>query len=265
MQSRRIPHLGHVLLFLLLTFVSLLLAQTLTLAATGSLHSTNKILETIQNEKLQLATSALTYLIALIACAAVFPTLWRRAFLSGLHWNVLAARPKLALFGLLLGFGSQAVSTLLPIPRHLPIDTLFHTRELAWFLVFFGTIFAPLFEEILFRGFLLPAIAVTIDWLRLPRSFEALTAWQHSETFSRPALVTSSILTSLLFALIHAPQLGYTVAALALLAVISLILCVIRIRTNSVAASTLVHSCYNLSVFLTLFASTSGFRHLDRI
>jgi membrane protease YdiL (CAAX protease family) len=75
----------------------------------------------------------------------------------------------------------------------------------------------------------------------------------------------SSLITSLLFALIHAPQLGYTWAAVALLVCVSVVLCVVRIRTGSVAASTVVHGCYNLSVFLSLFVTTGGFRHLDRV
>jgi len=39
----------------------------------------------------------------------------------------------------------------------------------------------------------------------------------------------------------------------------------VRIRTGSVAASTVVHGCYNLSVFFTLFMATGGFRHLDKV
>jgi len=49
------------------------------------------------------------------------------------------------------------------------------------------------------------------------------------------------------------------------LAVVSLILCFVRIRTNSVAASTLVHATYNLSVFVSIFIATSGFHHLERL
>jgi membrane protease YdiL (CAAX protease family) len=47
--------------------------------------------------------------------------------------------------------------------------------------------------------------------------------------------------------------------------VVSLVLCAVRIRTGSVAASAFVHSCYNLSVFVSLFVATGGFRHLDKM
>jgi hypothetical protein len=39
----------------------------------------------------------------------------------------------------------------------------------------------------------------------------------------------------------------------------------VRIKTRSVASSTLVHACYNLSVFMTLFIATGGYRHLERL
>jgi membrane protease YdiL (CAAX protease family) len=68
-----------------------------------------------------------------------------------------------------------------------------------------------------------------------------------------------------LFVLIHGPQLAWTLSALGLLMAVSLLLCVVRIRMRSVAASALVHGCYNLSVFVTLFVATGGFRHLDKV
>jgi len=39
----------------------------------------------------------------------------------------------------------------------------------------------------------------------------------------------------------------------------------VRVRTRSVACSTIVHASYNLSVFLTLMVATGGYRHLEKI
>jgi hypothetical protein len=39
----------------------------------------------------------------------------------------------------------------------------------------------------------------------------------------------------------------------------------VRIRTNSVAASTLMHAAYNLTVFVVMFIGTSGYRHMDKL
>jgi membrane protease YdiL (CAAX protease family) len=259
-QTTRIPNLFHLLLFLVLTFFALIFCESILVAL-----NPHDIAATLQDQHLQLFASIATYVLALGAATFLFPLLWHRDFATGISWNPTAARPRLILLGLSLGALSQAVSTLLPIPKELPIEKVFHTPGIIWLLAFFGTIVAPLFEEIVFRGFLLPALAIAVDYLRLPKSLEALEAWRTSEALSLPALITSSIITSLCFAAIHAPQLGFSWPAVALLASVSLVLCYVRIRTKSVAASTLVHACYNLSVFLTLFVSTGGFRHMDRL
>ena len=259
-QTRRIPNLFHLLLFLAITFFSFLLSESI-LAA---LHP-NAISAALQNQRLQLFSNIGTYTLAIAGSVLIFPLLWNRSFAAGISWNPHNAKTVFLPIGLALGVLSQAVSTLLPIPKSSPIEKIFQTPGIIWILAVFGTLIAPLFEEIVFRGLLLPALAIAVDYLRLPKSIDALDAWRASDSFSLPALITSSILTSLLFAAIHAPQLGFSWPAVALLAIVSLVLCYIRLRTRSVAASTLTHAAYNLSVFLTLFVQTGGFRHMDRL
>ena len=267
MPTERIPNLLHFLLFLALTFFAFLACEGLALA----IAHPHPLLQGLLDQRLQLLASAGAYLVALAVAWFTFPAIWQRSFLAGLHWNAARLRPLLALVGIMLGFAAQGVETLLPIPKNLPIEVAFRDAGSIWFLAFFGTLVAPLFEEIVFRGFLLPAVAIAVDWVRIPRSadplasLEHLEAWRVSQAFSPLALTVASLVTSLAFALIHAPQLGYTWSAVGLLAAVSLVLCFIRIRTNSVAASTVVHASYNLSVFLSLFAATSGFRHLERM
>jgi len=266
----RTPNFAHFLLFLTLTILSFLLTEAAILAI-----ARGPMLETLQNQRLQILASALTYVITLVAAKFIFPLIWTRSFLDGISWNAAAASPLLALGGLLLGFASQATESLLPIPKDVPFDQFFHSAPIVWSLVLFGTLIAPLFEEIVFRGFLLPAIAIAVDWFRLQRTPEAAEAWRSSASpdlaspdsasLSTFALVIASILSSLAFALIHAPQLGYSWPAVSLLAVVALILAYIRLKTRSVAASTLVHAFYNLSVFVTLFISTGGFSHLEKV
>ena len=262
MPSQRIPNLLHLLLLLALTLLSFLFSEALILA----LHHHQPMLDTLADARLQIFASVLTYLLTLCACFAAFPPLWHRSFLEGVHWNATAVKPLFALAGLVLGFLTQGASTLLPTPKNdLPVEVLFHNPALIWLLAAFGTLLAPLFEEIVFRGFLLPGVAILVDYMALPRDHDAHAAWRNSDAFSTRAWTISALITSVLFALIHAPQLGYTWPAVALLVGVSLILCLVRIRARSVAASTLVHAFYNLSVFVTLFVSTGGFRHLDRM
>ncbi len=262
MPTRRIPNLLHLLLLLALTLLSFVFSEALILA----LHRRRPMLDTLADARLQIFASVLTYVLTLCACLAVFRPLWQRSFLDGVRWNASAIKPWFALGGLVLGFSAQGLSTLLPNPKNdIPVEALFHNPALIWLLVTFGTLLAPLFEEIVFRGFLLPGIAIVVDYMALPRDLDAHAAWRNSDAFSTRAWTISALVTSVLFALIHAPQLGYTWSAVALLVAVSLLLCLVRIRTGSVAASTLVHAFYNLSVFVTLFVSTGGFRHLDRM
>jgi len=259
-RPRRIPNLLHLLLFLVITFFAFVFCEGILLG----LH-THDLFETMQNQRLQLFVNIGAWIVALGASALVFPLLWHRSFASGVSWNFRRKHLVLIAAGLALGFIFQGASSLLPVPKSMPIEQIFNTPGIIWTLVLFGTLIAPVFEEMLFRGFMLPGIAIAVDYLRLPKSVEALDAWRVSDCFSMPALITSSLITSVCFASIHAPQLGFSWPAVSLLVCVSLVLCFIRIRQRSVAASTIVHACYNFSVFLTLFATTGGFRHMDRM
>ena len=271
MTSSRIPNLLHVFCFLGVTFFSFLVSAAFFILLTHS----NRTAAVFLNPKLDRVSSG-AYLSAgierRVVClsfpmAATFPA-------TGVRWNAAKARPSLLRsWDSPSDFAAQGLTVFIPHPKDLPIEELLRNPALIWLFAFFALRRhgLPLFEEIVFRGFLLPAIAIAVDYMRIPRdsdpllASENLFAWRASSAFSTTALVVSSIVTSVLFALIHGPQLGYTWAAVGLLASVSIVLCIVRIRTGSVAASTLVHACYNLSVFLTLFVASGGFRHLDRI
>ena len=200
-SPRRIPNLLHLLFFLALAAACFVVCELFLLA----LHPHNAQ-AAIADQRLQLFVNSATYALALAAAWLVFPFLWHRSFASGISWNPRAASLLLIPAGIALGLLTSAASTLLPVPKAAPIEKVFATPGIIWTLAVFGTFVAPLFEEIVFRGFLLPGLATLIDYLRLPKSLDALHAWQVGDTFSRPALVASTILTSLLFGGIHAAQ-----------------------------------------------------------
>jgi membrane protease YdiL (CAAX protease family) len=52
---------------------------------------------------------------------------------------------------------------------------------------------------------------------------------------------------------------------LSVLFAVSLVLCGVRLWTQSLAASTFIHATYNGTIFTILFFATGGFRHLDKI
>jgi len=128
-----------------------------------------------------------------------------------------------------------------------------------------AVLLGPLMEEVAFRGFLLPALAMAYDWLSLERTPAALDRWQNSSGHTRSALVFAALVSSVPFALMHAPQIADAWGAVGVLYAVSLVLSLVRIRTHSVACSTLVHATYNLTIFAAIYISTSGFRHMDRL
>jgi hypothetical protein len=210
------------------------------------------------------------YLLTFGCCLIVFPLVWHKGFFAGLQWNAAAAlRLRWRLFAAAgLCFGLAMIDeVVLPGPPNAPIDKLFQTRLAAWLLFGFGVTLAPFFEEMFFRGFLLPALCTAWDWTiekstgkaPLPLDVNGHPQWSFF------AMVIASILTSIPFAFMHAEQIAHAMGPLLLLFCISLILCAARLVTRSLAASVLVHASYNLLLFSLMLLGTGGFRHLEKM
>jgi membrane protease YdiL (CAAX protease family) len=131
----------------------------------------------------------------------------------------------------------------------------------------FGVTMAPFFEEMFFRGFLLPSLSTACDWIAEKKTGSPprpLDAEGHPQ-WSLPAMIIGSVLTSIPFALVHAEQQGHSLGPFLLMIVISMILCTVRLKTRSLAASTLVHATYNFLLFSSMLIVTGGFRHFDKL
>lgn len=267
-EPRRIPNLGHALLFVLTAAVLLFACQIL-LTVLGKFPVTvHDGVISVQHPLLQMASQAVAYIFTLLIAAIIFPLLWHRSFLRGIRWSAYTARvhaPKLILLGLLLGVMMQVVTYFTTPPKSLPIEDFFKTPLSAWGMTFFGVILAPVFEEICFRGFLVPAFAIAYDFIALPRTAEAHLQWRNTTILTPVSLMFSAVVTSLLFTGIHAQQIGHYGAALVGLFSVSLLLTMVRVRTQSVAASTLVHAAYNSFIFIAVLIQTGGYRHLERL
>jgi len=264
----RVPHIGHALLFLAFTLLLLLFSQASLLGFAHPVADPHKTATAAAHPKLIVGSEALTYVVSLGIAFFFFPLLWQRSFGNGIQWDFATARRnahKLIPIGLVTGFAVQAISSLIPVPKSIPMDDFFRTPSDVWLVTAFGTLLAPMFEEICFRGFLFPAFAIAYDWLSLPRTPAARERWHNTTGLTLAAVIFSTILSSILFALLHAEQLAHAWVALFVLFCVSLVLSIVRIRTRSVASSTLVHASYNLSVFLSLFLATGGYRHLERL
>jgi membrane protease YdiL (CAAX protease family) len=275
-RPRRIPNFGHTVLFFTVAIVVLLLTSVSVFALVMGLHllGTETPEQLLREPRLLIPSMAASYLIAGGIVWAIFTYLWQQSFLRALHWNFAAVRRRwvpLLIGGVVLSLAVQFLSNYLPIPKTLPIDDFFRTSADVWLVALFGTFLAPVFEELAFRGFLLPSLASAYDWLRgnNRRSNGDLivdpVVNDNDQHWSVAALAVSCALTSIAFALVHADQLAHAWAPLAVLFAVSLVLCLVRLWTQSLAASTLIHATYNATIFTILFFVTGGFRHLDKI
>lgn len=261
--AKHIPHIGHALLFFIIAYLSLGICA-LAVFAVAHLHTEEQIKA---HPGLVLTGQAISYVVTLGLAWMLFPRLWNRSFLSGIEWNALA--PKRWWYWILLvGAGmsglAQFAERFVAEPKTSVLEHILRTTSGAWMMTALGVLLAPLAEEIAFRGFLLPALAIAYDWLAMERTPAGLQKWQSSSMHSRAGLIFAAIFSSIPFALMHADQLQHAWGALAILYCVSLVLSFVRIRMNSVAASTLMHATYNLTVFIILFIGTDGYRHMDK-
>jgi uncharacterized protein len=320
--SAATPHIGHTLLFgVLVAIAGFVVGVIFELVLMHVAPHMREPAEQMQTDPLLvIPVEALIYAVAAGASFLIFPLFWGRSFGQGVHWRAFIVRRRLWLvvgIGVVTSVVVQLLSNFLPIPKELPIDKFFTHPLGVWLIAIFGVTVAPAFEELAFRGFLLPSLASAWDWVmqraRTPRELLSAAAahqpteseWQqqaavysslppagasvfhhlgteedsgwgsqhHPEHgsgpsdphWSWPAIVFATIITSIGFALLHGAQLAHSFAPLAVLFAVSVVLCATRLRFHSLAASTLVHSMYNATIFVMLFIGTDGFRHLDKL
>ena len=148
---------------------------------------------------------------------------------GGSSRHYLALKPFLlasgiGMFGLLLLFmiASQALTYWLDKQPSAFVDPLFQSVSSVWLLVFALVIVAPIYEELVFRGLLWQAI---------------------SEQFiERQGAVIASIVTSLIFAIIH---LQYGLYEISTIVVLALIFCYARYKSGSLLLPIMLHMINN--------------------
>ena len=267
----RIPHFGHVALLLALAVPGLLATGIATaIAMRKHLFGVATPQQAMNDIHYLLGTEALLYLFTFCFAAFIFPLFWHESLFAGLQWNgatALRLRGRLVSAAFVCFLLAIVNGEFMPGPTNAPIEKIFHAPGAAWTLFGFGITFAPFFEEIFFRGFLLPALCTACDWFaekttgapRRPLGENGHPQWSFS------AMVIGSILTSIPFAALHAQQTGYSIGPFLLLVCVSLVLCAVRLATRSLAASVTVHACYNFLLFSLMLIGTQGFRHLDKM
>lgn len=335
----RSPHLGHVLILFLLAMLGAICAGGLSqIGVYLHLFGVANQQDSMSEIHYTLGSEAILYLFTLAASLFVFPRIWHRSLFAGVAWRGETARrlSPLLVGGAFVCFVLALVNGwLMPGPADAPIDRMFKVPGAAWLLFGFGVTFAPFFEELVFRGFLLPALCTACDWtdetlfqrsasgprfaghrfwsiaamiaiaflcVAIPFSiFYSLTEhlWLYfllslaagpaiywglkairspqadgavrlldekgQPRWSLPAMAVASLFTSIPFAGMHATQTGYSWGPFILLICVSLVLCWVRLASRSLAASVVVHACYNFMLFSFMLVGTGWFRHLDKM
>jgi len=263
----RIPHFGHVLLLLLLLLAGAFCAVIFALVALHfHLFGVSTPDQVQRSMFYNIGIMGLLYLFAFVPAVAVFPLLWRRGILAGLQWSATSAyRLRWRLFGLGVGCAGAALAlqSVLHLPRDTPIQQMLNSPQAAWLMFAFGVAVAPLCEEVLFRGFLLPSACTAFDWIRerITRSAPPELLSNGHPQWSLPAMVFGAAISSALFALLHAGQTSNAKGVLLVLWTMGMVLSGIRLKTRSLAASTLTHASYNFTLFVMVLVATHGFRN----
>lgn len=265
-RIRRIPHLGHALLLGLFLLIGLLCTGILLIVALRfhafGVHSLN---QATQSLPYNLAAMVCLYSFTLAASGVIFPLIWKKSFLQGLQWNAAeAARQswKLVAMGVVCFLLALAARPFLP--HKSPIESMLNSPQAAWLMFAFSITIAPLAEECIFRGFLLPAACTAFDWIGekiARRPVPALLCHEHPQ-WSVGAMIFAAATVSVLFALVHSSQTAGAAGPMVLLWCVSVILCAVRLKTRSLAASTLTHASYNCTLFLVMMIGTHGFHRL---
>lgn len=267
----RIPNFGHLLFLIPLALFGLLVASLLFFAAVHvHLFGVSTLQQAGNDIHYILGVEALLYIFTFIPALFIFPLFWHKSLLAGLQWNgatALRLRWRLVSAAFVCFLLAWLNGMLIPGPPSTPIEKVFRAPGAAWLLFAFGVTIAPFFEEMFFRGFLLPALCTAYDWFaemttgepRRPLGSNGHLQWSFS------AMVVASLVTSLPFAWMHAEQTGYSIGPFLLLISVSLVLCTVRLSTRSLASSVMVHACYNFLLFSLMMIGTGGFRHLDKM
>lgn len=159
---------------------------------------------------------------------------YNKPVFSSLGWRRTTASRTLVLIGLggvCLSPLVSGVATLLHTPD-VRMDILDELNNKPVILALFGVMaitIAPLFEELLFRGFLQPLFCRTLG------------------------VVAGIALTSLIFGSLHAFQYKFVWQYVAAVSIVGAVLGTVRYRTNSIIPSTIMHACYNSVAVVGLF------------
>jgi membrane protease YdiL (CAAX protease family) len=171
-----------------------------------------------------------SFMYAFLLGALYLVIAWRygEPFWSALGWNFPIPRAWLLLAaGPALTISLSALGVLLRVPSDgSQIESLIDSRASFAVVMLFGVLLAPIFEETLFRGFLLPLLARSVG----------------------PQL--GILFTAVPFALLHGAQNRWAWQPVVLIGLAGAVFGYVRYKTGSTTAAFLMHSAYNAMGFV---------------
>ena len=187
-------------------------------------------------------------------------------FWRSLGWRTLPSRvpgvvrkpwPYLFL-GCALSIGVFVVNSKTQAPENAPIEELFKHRNTMFMFMAMAVLFAPLVEETLFRGYLYPLLVRFTSSIASSFGVESSAAVRHG-------VVTSIVLTGVVFGLVHGYQLGWSLSLVLTLIGVGIVFTYVRARSGTVYASYLLHLGYNTTIAIATligFLVTKGFTQM---
>lgn len=179
---------------------------------------------------LQLGFYAAIYLTFVLA----FHFRYNKPVLTSLGWRRTVSDKTLVLIGvggLILSPVVSGIASLAHTPE-VHLEALDQLQKQPVILALFGVMavtIAPLFEEMLFRGFMQPLFCRSLGVL--------------------PGIV----LTGVLFGALHGPEYQMVWQYVAAISLVGIALGIVRYRTNSIIPSTVMHACYNSIAAVSIF------------
>ena len=196
-------------------------------------------LDVAQKPVSALLAQLLTYIAVALYMILLIEGKYHTRFWQSIRWNWPRSGAA-AFVGLgVLMLGLDFLGRLLPMPKNTPFDQFFARPSDAYLTAVFAVTLGPLWEELLFRGFLYPVVARRLG-----------VAW-------------GIILTAVPFGLMHYLQYRSWGAVL-IIFLVGVILTTVRAITKSVASSFLAHAGYNATLMVLAAVATDGFRHMDK-
>jgi len=155
------------------------------------------------------------------------------SFAEEIRWsrNYTIRNRALVVMGMALAFAVMIGSSLFP-PDNPPIERLLNTPLAIAMFAFYAVFFAPILEEVMFRGFLFGVL----------------------EQMAGASIAVRT--TAVVFALLHVPQLWGSWAGMLVIFFVGYLLSEVRHRTNSLIPSVIVHTSYNGMIFVAFLVGS---------